>query len=148
MSAAFGFMWGGIMSMIWGASLVVNVIIGFIAGLAIGLVAIWKKPGLFAPTVKSLSHGDAILKKREQMLKSNKSNEAEPDEAQRDLLRSTQFLFKEYKPQCWWFELFECFRRLGLTGGTVFIKEGSRTQIAFGIFVSVICIYVHASTKP
>merc|ERR1712000_615867 len=64
------------------------------------------------------------------------------------MLRSTQFLFKEYEPRFWWFEVFECARRIMLTGGTIIFLEGSATQVAAGVLVSMVSIQVYAHTQP
>ena len=96
---------------------------------------------LYPPLALSIADDDALLAEREAMLR-DKSDDAHA------LLRSTQFLFKEYEPRFWWFEVFECARRLMLTGGTVFFLEGSATQVAAGIIVALISIHVYADTHP
>ena len=55
-------------------------------------------------------------------------------------LHKISFLWDDYEPEMWWFEIFECFRRQFLTGLLVFVKQGSASQIvlamvlAFGSF--------------
>ena len=44
-------------------------------------------------------------------------------------LRKLSFLWDNYEPDLWWFEVFECFRRLMLTGVLVFVGEGTSSQI-------------------
>jgi hypothetical protein len=95
----------------------------------------------YPPPSLSIADEKELLKVRDNML-CDKSDDA------RALLRSTQFLFKEYEPRYWWFEVFECVRRLMLTGGTVFFLEGSATQIAVGILVSLVSIHMYADTHP
>jgi hypothetical protein len=108
---------------------------------------------LFLPPVAaSLVDHNALLDKREKILR-DKSNKMVPDSDKKmkdkhTMLRSTQFLFKEYVPRYWWFEIFECVRRLMITGGTVFFLEGSATQVAAGILVALISIQVYATTQP
>jgi hypothetical protein len=96
---------------------------------------------LFPPPTLSVADDDALLAVREKTLR-------DKDDDTHAMLRSTQFLFKEYKPRYWWFEVFECARRLMLTGGTVFFLEGSATQVAAGILVSLVSIQVYAQAQP
>jgi hypothetical protein len=95
----------------------------------------------YPPLSLSIADDDALLAAREALLK-DKSAGAHA------MLRSTQFLFKEYEPRFWWFEVFECARRLMLTGGTVFFLEGSATQVAAGMLVALISIQIYARTQP
>jgi hypothetical protein len=96
---------------------------------------------LIPPVAASLADGKALLDTREAMLGDKSVNK-------HSLLRSTQFLFKEYEPRYWWFEIFECVRRIMLTGGTIFFLEGSATQVAAGVLVSMVSIQVYAHTQP
>ena len=43
-------------------------------------------------------------------------------------LQSTVFLWGSYRPHAWWFEIFECCRRLALTGALVFIRQGEKEE--------------------
>jgi hypothetical protein len=61
---------------------------------------------------------------------------------------SIQFLFKEYEPYYWWFEIFECFRRLMLTGGSVMFMEGTATQVVAGILIALLSIHVYSMCQP
>eukprot|EP00937_MAST-01D_sp_MAST-1D-sp2_P002947 g2947.t1 len=88
------------------------------------------------PLCDSTAESNALLDERAKLVKENTE------------LKSMQFLFKEYEPRFWWFESFECFRRLMLTGGTVFFMEGSATQITFGILVALLSVQVYARTQP
>jgi hypothetical protein len=63
-------------------------------------------------------------------------------------IKQIQFLFREYEPRYYWFEFFECIRRLLLTGGTVLFLEGSSTQIVLGMLVALLSIQVYARTQP
>ena len=57
-------------------------------------------------------------------------------------LMSKGFLFENYKPACWWFEIAETVRRLLLTSVLGFIEPGTDSQLAVGIVISVggICL--------
>jgi hypothetical protein len=55
-------------------------------------------------------------------------------------------LVDSYTDECWWFEIFECVRRLLLLGaGTVLVVDGTTTEISVGVIVAVlsICVYMH-----
>ena len=58
------------------------------------------------------------------------------------------FLWGSYRPSAWWYEIFECLRRLSLTGALVFLKQGSLTQIAAGNAICIIAGFVFALTWP
>jgi hypothetical protein len=62
-------------------------------------------------------------------------------------LSSIQFLFKEYEPCYWWYEIFECFRRLMLTGGSVVFMEGSATQVVGGMLMAFLSIHVYSTCQ-
>jgi len=95
---------------------------------------------IYPPLSLSIAEDTALLAAREAMLREKSAEHA--------MLCTTQFLFKEYEPRFWWFEVFECTRRLMLTGGTVFFLEGSATQVAAGMLVSLASIQVYARTQP
>ena len=63
-------------------------------------------------------------------------------------LNSIQFLFKEYEPYYWWYEIFECMRRLMLTGGSVMFMEGSATQVVCGTLMALLAIHVYSICQP
>ena len=62
--------------------------------------------------------------------------------------QSFDFLFKEYEPDRWWFEIFVCVNRLMTTGGSVAFKEGSAIQVASGTLMAVISICVYSLYTP
>ncbi|GMH57413.1 hypothetical protein TL16_g02375 [Triparma laevis f. inornata] len=55
------------------------------------------------------------------------------------------FLWQNYEVDKWWFELFECGRRLGMSGVLVFVAQGTASQIVVGMLISVITtgLYIH-----
>jgi hypothetical protein len=63
-------------------------------------------------------------------------------------MKQIAFLFREYECRYWWFEAFECIRRLMLTGGTVLFLPGSSTQIVIGMLIALMSIQVYARTQP
>ncbi|GMH86050.1 hypothetical protein TL16_g10421 [Triparma laevis f. inornata] len=63
-------------------------------------------------------------------------------------IQNTIFLWGSYRPKAWWYEIFECLRRLALTGALVFVRQGSQTQIALGCMVCICAGLVFALTWP
>lgn len=60
-------------------------------------------------------------------------------------LLMSSFLFAEYKPRFWWWEVLECCRKFILTSAMLFVEPGSATQIIlsclFNAFVVVVYLY-------
>ena len=63
-------------------------------------------------------------------------------------IKHLDFLFAEYEPRCFLFAVFECFRRLALTGLLIFIYPGSATQITVGLFIALITQRVLSNSNP
>ena len=63
-------------------------------------------------------------------------------------LRKIAFLFEMYEPRMWWFEVFECMRRLLLTGMLVFVDPGSSNQIIVAMLISIVSIVVYSHLLP
>ena len=59
-----------------------------------------------------------------------------------------EFLFAEYEPRCYLFVVFECLRRLMLTGLLIFIYAGSLTQITVGLLLAYLSYAVMSSYSP
>ncbi|KAJ8611276.1 hypothetical protein CTAYLR_004144 [Chrysophaeum taylorii] len=58
------------------------------------------------------------------------------------------FLWEEYEPRAYMFSVFECVRKLALSGILVFLYPGSSTQIAFGALFSLVSAKVYSHSKP
>ncbi|GMI07273.1 hypothetical protein TrVE_jg10655 [Triparma verrucosa] len=58
------------------------------------------------------------------------------------------FLYEAYEPKCWWFEIFECFRRLGLTAGLIMLRPGTAIQIATSMVLCLLSMRVYAYAQP
>jgi len=58
------------------------------------------------------------------------------------------FLFGEFEPRCYLFVVFECLRRLALTGLLIFVYNGSATQVVVGLFIAVISKHVMSEFNP
>ena len=63
-------------------------------------------------------------------------------------IQHLDFLFREYEPRCYLFIVFECLRRLALTGMLIFIFPGSPSQIVIGLFVAVFSQGVTTAASP
>ena len=53
-------------------------------------------------------------------------------------IQHLSFLFGEFEPRCYLFVVYECVRRLALTGLLIFVYNGSATQVVVGLFIAVI----------
>ena len=64
-------------------------------------------------------------------------------------LSSISFIFESYSVQFWWYETFDIFRRVILTGGLVLIPEYHLNLRYFAAVVLSFCsIILHESTRP
>ena len=59
-----------------------------------------------------------------------------------------RFLVEEYEPRCYLFSVFECFRRVALTGGLTVFAFGGATQAAMGLLISLVSYKVYAVAAP
>eukprot|EP00519_Triparma_laevis_P010158 CAMPEP_0182519262 /NCGR_PEP_ID=MMETSP1321-20130603/45006_1 /TAXON_ID=91990 /ORGANISM="Bolidomonas sp., Strain RCC1657" /LENGTH=877 /DNA_ID=CAMNT_0024727231 /DNA_START=138 /DNA_END=2771 /DNA_ORIENTATION=+ len=81
-----------------------------------------------------------LYRKREKIADKNRHKEKS--------LNKIAFLWEMYEPRWWWFEIFECVRRLSMTGMLVFVDPGSPTQIVIAILNSVISIVMYSHLLP
>ncbi|GMI18635.1 hypothetical protein TrLO_g5769 [Triparma laevis f. longispina] len=63
-------------------------------------------------------------------------------------LSGISFLWESYNPDCWWFEIFECIRKLCMTGLMIFVMAGSASQIVVSMLFSIASIAVFVTFKP
>ena len=63
-------------------------------------------------------------------------------------IQHLEFLFRDYEPRTYLFIVFECVRRLALTGMLIFIFPGSPSQIVIGLFVAVFSQGVTTAASP
>jgi len=63
-------------------------------------------------------------------------------------LHKIGFLWDSYVKECWWFEIFECLRRLSLTGVLAFVAPGSPSQIVFALLLALLSIAMYTHLKP
>ncbi|GMH73197.1 hypothetical protein TL16_g06118 [Triparma laevis f. inornata] len=58
------------------------------------------------------------------------------------------FLWRDYRAEYWWFEIYECFRRLSFTGMLVFFDPGSAPQLCFSIILALMSSLMYAYHQP
>ena len=58
------------------------------------------------------------------------------------------FLYEAYEPKCWWFEIFDTYRRLTLTAGLILLRPGTVLQIVFSMIICLISMRVYAGSDP
>lgn len=63
-------------------------------------------------------------------------------------IKHMAFLFYAYKPGVWWFEAYESWRRLLMTGGLVFIDQGSVLQVQCGLLITFMSVAMLCWFKP
>ena len=63
-------------------------------------------------------------------------------------IQHLEFLFRDYEPRTYLFIVFECVRRLALTGMLIFIFPGSPSQIVVGLFVAVFSQGIISAASP
>jgi hypothetical protein len=63
-------------------------------------------------------------------------------------IKKISFLWDNYETDFWWFEIFECTRRLASTGMLVFAKQGSLSQVLLAIVMSIVSVAVYSQLKP
>ena len=70
------------------------------------------------------------------------------DRAADSSLIKISFLWEMYEPRMWWFEFFECARRLAMSGLLIFFSSASPSQIVVGMLLSLVAIVVYVHCKP
>ena len=83
-----------------------------------------------------------LFKKRERIKKP--MEEREKDEE----LFGMEFLFDNYKPKFWYFEIIVTVLRLLLTGVLGLIEPGSSTQLSVGMFMTGVAIVIGCWFRP
>ena len=53
-----------------------------------------------------------------------------------------------YELRCYWWEAFECARKLSIVGLPVFFEPGSSEQLAFGLLICFITVAVFEPHRP
>ena len=63
-------------------------------------------------------------------------------------LKRLAFLYDSYEPRCWAFEVFETFRRIMLTGGLVFLRPGTASEIVASMLICLFSMRIYAQYHP
>ena len=63
-------------------------------------------------------------------------------------LTKISFLWDMYEPEMWWFEVFDCFRRLSLTGLLIFVFRGKASQIVVAMVIASFSVVAFVHLKP
>ena len=96
---------------------------------------------LIYPVGISLLYAFQLLKHKD-AIKDGENRENNPE------IQHISFLWRDYRPEYWWFELFENFRRLCLTGALVWFTPGSTGQYIVSIILAYGCLNVYKTTLP
>jgi len=71
------------------------------------------------------------------------------DKRDKDLnLKHVHFLYYQYRPEHWYFEVLECVRKMFLTGLMMFVMQNSATQLAIGVLISFLSFGAFAYIEP
>ena len=62
-------------------------------------------------------------------------------------IKRLSFLYENYQPKFWWFEVFETLRKLSLTGFLVFCFPGTGIQVCVALVITTISLVVY-ELKP
>lgn len=87
-----------------------------------------------------LLYGSLLFRSRDRLLLADRDNDPK--------ISKISFLWQNYEPDKWWFEVFECGRRLAMSGVLVFVAQGSASQIVVGLLVSVIRRGLYINWRP
>ncbi|GMH50067.1 hypothetical protein TrRE_jg13386, partial [Triparma retinervis] len=74
--------------------------------------------------------------------------EREENEALDPNLKALGFLYEQYEPKYYWFEVFETLRKLALTGFLVFMVPGTAAQILLSLIINLASMRVYSGKKP
>jgi len=85
----------------------------------------------------------SLLTKHKQTLQANDRGEQKHNTE----VHKLAFLWDEYEPQYWWFEIYVCWQRMSLTGILVFIKPGSSIQVLVGLIFALGNIHMYVGER-
>ena len=86
-----------------------------------------------------------LLTRNRQHLAAGLSDTPPPEAA---VARRISFLYADYRPGCWWFEIFELYRKVLLTGVSVLVLRRTVSQLALGLVVAQASLLTYSLTKP
>ena len=101
--------------------------------------------------LRSLINGGQKVKEKTMVTKEahDKSlEERAQNEEAHPSLKSMRFLYENYQPKFWWFEVFETLRKLSLTGFLVFLAPGTGLQIGIAMMITMFSLRVYVKLQP
>lgn len=63
-------------------------------------------------------------------------------------IQKSSFLWANYKPNIWWFKIFDCVRRLSLSGFVVFFGQGSSSQTVVAMLLCFLSLFLFIHMRP
>lgn len=81
------------------------------------------------------------------LFKRQKEIQADNRASNKSLIKSS-FLWEMYEPRVWWFEIFECGRRLAMGGLLVFVRPGSTSQIVLTMVLAMGSVVIFTHVRP
>ncbi|CAN0027825.1 unnamed protein product, partial [Choristocarpus tenellus] len=63
-------------------------------------------------------------------------------------VQKTRFLWATYRPNVFWYEVWETIRKLLLTGLLIYFREGTSTQVVIAMMITLLGLRVLAAWKP
>jgi hypothetical protein len=101
--------------------------------------------------LRALINGGQLVKE-EVFLRKKSSHlallERAKNEDENPSLKSMRFLYENYQPKYWWFEVCETLRKLSLTGFLVFLAPGTGLQICIAMMITMFSLYVYGKLEP
>ena len=63
-------------------------------------------------------------------------------------MRRLRFLYGNYEPKTWWFEVIETLRKLALTGGLLYLNPGTAAQIIMALLICLASMRIYSGYQP
>jgi len=63
-------------------------------------------------------------------------------------VQKLSFLWAMYEPRLWWWEIFECVRRISMTGMLIFVRPGSASQLVLAMILAVASVVAFVKWRP
>ncbi|GMI12462.1 hypothetical protein TrLO_g2943 [Triparma laevis f. longispina] len=82
------------------------------------------------------------LWKHRAAIQNSKTREEDPT------IQHLVFLWRDYRAQYWWFEIYESFRRLSFAGLLVIFKPGGAPQLCFSLILAFISSLMYSTYQP
>ena len=96
----------------------------------------------------TVEHTAETVKEFQSNLKKIETTSHDFLKAQDELPKYMKNLIKPYDFRAYWFETFECLRKICLTGITIFFPQGSVEQLVVALVLCVFLSWVYHNKKP